>query len=118
MSRARVGAAAAVVGTLGVVVAAALPWIRSGASGRSAFGLARTAHNLGLAESPGARAALATIVVMPMLAAAVCALTALQRTAWVAALAAVSGVIAVASGVLVWRAPVPTGPGPAASVAA
>ena len=63
-----IGLIGAVVGTWIVVIGAAMPWLTTGRVRRSAFAVARSARNLGLAEAPERRLALVLLFATPALA--------------------------------------------------
>jgi hypothetical protein len=88
-----------------VAVGAFLPWGYSGKAGRSGFELARTADRLGLVDTPLLRAMVSAVAVLPFLAAAAWTAAALGRFRWVATLAGVTGAMALAAAVVVWRTP-------------
>ena len=107
----------AVAACLAVLCATVLPWIRSGATRRSAFALARGADALGFIDSPGRRALLVVWYLLPFLTAATWTAAALRRAGVVALLAALVGGMSTAAGivVMVW---VRAEPGPVLAVVA
>src|SRR5438046_6399927 len=95
-----------------------LPWAHRGEVDRAAFALARTARNLGLADTVPLRVLLVAYYLMP-LSVAVTWLAAIGgKWASAAAAAIVSGAVAVAAGGVVLYAPVRPGAGPWASMVA
>ena len=86
------------IGSFGVVVGAARPWLRTGAATRSAFALARSARNLGLIDSGPRRVAMTLLFLTPMLCGAVVLLFALRRRRSAAVIAATIGVVGLAAG--------------------
>ena len=94
----KLGVSAAVLGSVGVVVGAARPWLRTGAVTRSAYALARSARNLGLLDSGPRRAAITLLFLTPMLCGAVVLLFSLGRRRGAALVAATIGAFGVAAG--------------------
>ena len=57
----------ALVGGVGVIAGAALPWLETGGVGRSVFTLARVASELGLLDRPGRKLAVYSLLGVPLL---------------------------------------------------
>jgi hypothetical protein len=57
----------ALVGGVGVVAGAALPWLETGGVARSVFTLARVASELGLLDRPGRKLAIYSLLGVPLL---------------------------------------------------
>jgi hypothetical protein len=108
----------AVGASVALVVAAFLPWVRSGTVDRDLYAAIRSARRLGLADSAFRRAALSAYAFVPLAVAAAWLLAALGRARPAAVVAMASGAVAVAAGVVAVRAPIVTGPGPVASIVA
>ena len=100
-----------------VLVAALLPWLRTGEARRSAFALARSAQALGLFEGGSRRLLLSMWFLMPMLVAATWTAGALRRPVAVAVLGGFVGAMSVAAGWVV-QAKVPGQIGPVAGIVA
>jgi hypothetical protein len=94
-----------VAATIGVAVGAFLPWGFSGKADRSGFELARTAERLDLVDTPILRLMVNAVAVLPLLAAAAWTAAALGWSRWVATLAGVTGAMALAATVVVWKTP-------------
>ena len=101
------GAAGAVVGAVGIPVGAALPWILSGSAKKSAFSLAKSARELGLASAADdlgianetvVRVLLWTLFSSPMLAGVIVLLLAFGKRNVVAIFSVLSGLIGVVAG--------------------
>ena len=110
--------AVAVAGSIGAAVAPVLPWARSGSAERSGFALAHLAQRLDLATTWPLKALLLGVALLPLLAAAVWTAAALQWRWVVATLAGVTGGVAIAGAVIVWRSSVVALIGPVVSVVA
>ena len=95
--RLRVVTVVAVAATVAVAGSFLLPWARSGRAVRSGFDLARTVDVLGLADAPPLRALLVGVWLTPMLAGLAWTAAALGRLRETAAVAAVSGMLALAA---------------------
>jgi hypothetical protein len=101
------------VGAVVVVAAsAALPWARTGRVTRSAFGLARTANEIGALRGVVSRALFVGLAFLPAIAAAAWLAAFLGRRRVVATLGVVAGALALVGAIVVWRAPVDPGIGP------
>jgi hypothetical protein len=57
----------ALVGGVGVIAGAALPWLETGGVARSVFTLARVASELGLLDRPGRKLAVYSLLGVPLL---------------------------------------------------
>jgi hypothetical protein len=57
----------ALVGGVGVIAGAALPWLETGGVARSVFTLARVASELGLLDRPGRKLAIYSLLGVPLL---------------------------------------------------
>lgn len=106
-----------VAACIAVVVAALLPWMKTGEVRRSAFALARSADALGFIDSPLRRTLVVSWYLLPFLAAVAWTAAALRRPLVVAALAMLLGSMSVAAGsMFMWVAR--PGLGPVAAVVA
>jgi hypothetical protein len=106
-----------VASTLLAAASTLLPWLRSGASTRNAYGLARAAAALGLLDGWVRRTLLVVAYLVPFLAAASWTAWALGRAGAVVASGAIVGVASATAGGLVW-ARVAAEPGPVLAVLA
>lgn len=106
-----------VLSSLAVLGAAFLPWLRTGAASRSAFGLARSASVLGLFDGAPRRVCLALWYLMPFLVAATWTAGALRRPLLTATLGGIVGLTSLAAGILVIILARPV-PGPIVAVGA
>jgi hypothetical protein len=106
------------VGTVGVLVAAFLPWARSGLVHRNAFRLARAADRLDLVEGLWARALLVGYVLMPVVVALTWTAAVLRRRMVAAACAAAAGVVGVAGAIVVLASRLRSEAGPRVSLVA
>ena len=108
---------ATVAASLAVLVAALLPWLRTGRASRSAFGLARSAEILGLFDGAPRRICLALWYLMPFCVAAAWTAGAARRPVLAAVFGAFVGLSSLIAGilVLVWARPEP---GPLAAIGA
>ena len=88
------------LGVWGVVVGASLPWLSTGAVQRSAFGVARSARLLGLADAPERRLALVLLFATPMLGGAVLVALSLGWRRIAALIASTVGVVGVVGAVV------------------
>jgi hypothetical protein len=91
-------AIATVIACLAGLVAAMLPWLRTGEARRSAFALARSVDALGFADTPLRRAMVISCYSLPLVTAATWMAAALRRVAVVAALGALLGAVSVGAG--------------------
>jgi hypothetical protein len=107
--------AATIASSIAVLLAALLPWLRTGEAHRSAFGLVRSAAVLGLFDGPARRACLVIWLLLPLLVAATWTAGALRKPMAVATLGGVVGSASVIAGVLVMRL-VPAQPGSVAAI--
>ena len=87
-------------GAAGVPVGAALPWLPSGGVRRSAFSLARHASQLGIVDTPGARAAVVALFLSPAVFGVVVIATALGWRRRLALLSATLGLVAWGTGLI------------------
>jgi hypothetical protein len=101
------GPIACVVGAIGLPVGAALPWVLSGSAQKSAFSLAKTTRELGLAQAAGdlgianetlVEALLWTLFASPLLAGVLVLLFVFGRRRIAAAVSLLVGVIGVVGG--------------------
>jgi hypothetical protein len=106
-----------VAACLAALAAAFLPWLKTGETRRSAFGLARSADALGFIDSPLRRAMVVSWYLLPLLTAGVWTAAAFRRTMVVAVVGAIVGSMSVAAGSMFMAVARP-GPGPVASVIA
>jgi hypothetical protein len=97
------------------VLAALLPWLRTGNATRSAFGLARSAEVLGLFDGAPRRFCLALWYLMPFLVAATWTAGAARRPLLAAILGGAVGLTSAIAGILVIVLARPA-PGPVAAV--
>jgi hypothetical protein len=102
---------------LAALVAALLPWLKTGETRRSAFALARSADALGFIDSPVRRSLVVSWYLLPFLTAAVWTAAALRKPVVVAGLGVIVGSMSVAAGSMFMSLARP-GPGPVASVIA
>ena len=107
---------ATVASSLAVLVAALLPWLRTGQASRSAFGLARSAAILGLFDGTPRRVCLALWYLMPFLVAATWTAGAARKPLLAAGLACLVGATSLVAGILVIALARPA-PGPVAAIA-
>jgi len=101
-----------VAGAIGAAVAPVLPWARTGRTQRSGFALAGLAHRLGLAHSWPLKALLVGVALLPLIAAVVWTVAALEWRLVMAAFAVLAGGVAIAGAVIVWRSSVDALVGP------
>ena len=92
---------ATVASALACLVAALLPWLRTGQATRSAFGLARSASVLGLFDGAPRRICLALWYLLPFMVAATWTAAAVGRPLLAAGLGGIVGLISLAAGILV-----------------
>jgi hypothetical protein len=101
------GPIACVVGAIGLPVGAALPWVLSGSAQKSAFSLAKTTRELGLAQAAGdlgianetlVRTLLWTLFASPLLAGVLVLLFAFGRRRTAAVVSTVIALIGVVGG--------------------
>ena len=88
------------LGAAGVPLGAALPWLAIGSVRRSAFSLARHASELGLVETPGARAAVVALFLSPAVLGVVVIVMAMGWRRTLAGLTAGLGVVAWTTGLI------------------
>ena len=116
MTAARSPTIATVASALACLVAALLPWLRTGEATRSAFGLARSASVLGLFDGAPRRICLAIWYLLPFLVAATWTAAAAGKPALAAGLGGIVGLTSLAAGILV-IALVKAEPGPGLAIA-
>lgn len=87
-------------GAAGVPVGAALPWLAIGGVHRSAFSLARHASELGIVDTPGARAAVVALFLSPAVFGVVVITAALGWRRRLALLSATVGLVAWGTGLI------------------
>ena len=88
------------VGAAGVSLGAALPWLEIGGVRRSAFSLARHASELGLVDTPGARAAVIALFLSPAALGVVVIVLAMGWRKTLAAVGAALGLVAWLTGLV------------------
>lgn len=88
------------LGAAGVPLGAALPWLAIGSVRRSAFSLARHASELGLVETPGARAAVVALFLSPAVLGVAVIVLAMGWRRTLAGLAAGLGIVAWTTGLI------------------
>ena len=93
------------VGSAGVVLGAAQPWLTTGRVERSAFGLARSARRLGLADGTLRRLALQVLFATPLLVGIVIALVAWHRPRWAVWPSVMVGIIGLVGGFMGFTIP-------------
>jgi hypothetical protein len=98
---------ATVLACVAALVAAFLPWLRTGDARRSAYALARSADALGVIDSPLRRALLVSWYLLPLVVAAAWTAGALGRPAMTAVFGGLAGSMSAAAGsiVIVWTEP-------------
>ncbi|MGH2784517.1 MAG: hypothetical protein ACRDJ1_04610 [Actinomycetota bacterium] len=117
MTAVRTPMIATVGSALACLVAALLPWLRTGQATRSAFGLARSASVLGLFDGAPRRVCLALWYLLPFMVAATWTAAAAGRTKLAAAVGGIVGITSLAAGILVIVVVQPQ-PGPILAVGA
>lgn len=88
----------ALIGGVGVVVGAALPWLETGGVARSIFTLARVASELGLLDRPGRKLAVYSLLGVPLLVPMALILMSLRLRKLAGLVLVVIGVLGVGSG--------------------
>jgi hypothetical protein len=104
------------VGLALVVVGAFLPWVWSGASGRSSFAMVRSADRLGIVDGAVGSVVLRAWYLVPLLAAAIVVLVTIHRLRAAAVTALVLAVVVAVIALLVIAAAPDTGAGPMLSI--
>jgi hypothetical protein len=94
---------ATVAACVAALVAAFLPWLRTGDARRSAFALARSADTLGFVDSPLRRVLVVSWYLLPLLVAAVWTAAALGRAGLVTVFGGLVGSMSAAAGSIVIR---------------
>jgi hypothetical protein len=88
----------ALVGGVGVIVGAALPWLETGGVARSIFTLARVASELGLLDRPGRKLAVYSLLGVPLLVPTALILMSLRFRKLAGLVLIVTGVLGIGSG--------------------
>ena len=92
--------ALAVLGSVGVVLGAALPWLETGRAKRSVFTMARIASEIGVLDTSTRRAAVAVLLFTPVVASVVVLLIGLARPRLAGAVALPLGVAGLGAGTI------------------
>ena len=100
------------LGSAGVVLGAAQPWLTTGRVERSAFALARSARRLGLADGTLRRLALHLLFATPLLVGIVIALVAWHRPRWAIGPSVLVGLIGLVGGLAGFTIPGDRAAGP------
>ena len=90
----------AVLGSVGVVLGAALPWLETGRVKRSVFTMARIASEIGVLDTSTRRAAVTMLLFTPVVASAVVLLIGLGRPRFAGAVALPLGVAGLGAGTI------------------
>lgn len=90
----------AVLGSVGVVLGAALPWLETGRVKRSVFTMARIASEIGVLDTSTRRAAVTVLLFTPVVASAVVLLIGLGRPRFAGAVALPLGVAGLGAGTI------------------
>ncbi len=90
----------AVLGSVGVVLGAALPWLETGRVRRSVFTMARIASEIGVLDTSTRRAAVTMLLFTPVVASVVVLLIGLGRPRFAGAVALPLGVAGLGAGTI------------------
>jgi hypothetical protein len=100
-SRVELPLLATIASTISVLIAALLPWLRTGETSRNAYALARSAAIIGVFDGWPRRVCLAAWYVLPLLVAMTWTAGALRKRAVVATLGSIIGLMSIAAGATV-----------------